>query len=467
MVAFDEVLSGASARRRGPEAAPAPETERPAADVAPKPKAKVAKAKPREGAPEGEDAERPVGATGTAKGQPTSDAAGAEGAADSATDETAAVAEPQDGEANQRAGADGGGAVDGIATPETIPVGQPGIATPNVVPVDPDASTAADESSVTSDETPEHGTSQHSDHQRPAELNPSLLTATVKQPAQGQAAETGDAASALTTAVGGSAVEAMTGEMHSAGQAENVSSVATRAATPPVSADAIAAQTPTDADPRPASNGPGVVEQLTPDDAPVSAATASAPAGHAPVADVSANAASVVDPAAPRPQANGPQAVGAPVSAHAMAPEAQFAEDNHPGIVAGIRGQLMPTGGTMQIRLDPPELGPLSVTINIRDGAVEASFEASSDQAAKLLSHSLSALKSSLESQGVNVERLNVHQAPKSPESNSNGGNDPQQNQARDPQQEQAAQREQQRREMLRRMWRKLSGTEDPLDMLA
>jgi flagellar hook-length control protein FliK len=194
---------------------------------------------------------------------------------------------------------------------------------------------------------------------------------------------------------------------------------------------------------------------------------ATAPA--TPHAQAASNATALIDAATPRTAPPGPASVAASAPEQTpVAPEVQFAEDNHPGIVAGIRGQLLPSGGTMQIRLDPPELGPLAVTINIRNGAVEASFEASSDQAAKLLSHSLSALKTSLESQGVSVERLNVQHAPKGESGGNNGNNsDPQQNQPRDPQQEQAAQREQQRREMLRRMWRKLSGTEDPLDMVA
>jgi flagellar hook-length control protein FliK len=125
----------------------------------------------------------------------------------------------------------------------------------------------------------------------------------------------------------------------------------------------------------------------------------------------------------------------------------------------------------MQIRLDPPELGPLAVTIRLNDGVMEASFETSNDQAAKLLSHSLSALKTSLEAQGVTVDRLHVQQAPKSEQANQQGNNgdsrDQQQNGSRDPQQDHAARQEHQRKEMLRRMWAKLRGVEDPLDMVA
>jgi flagellar hook-length control protein FliK len=128
----------------------------------------------------------------------------------------------------------------------------------------------------------------------------------------------------------------------------------------------------------------------------------------------------------------------------------------------------MPNGGTMHIRLDPPELGPLAVTVRLRNGVMEASFETSSDEAAKLLSHSLGSLKTSLESQGVSVERLHVQQAPKSEQSSSQGDEGgQQQGQHREPQQEQQARQEHQRREMIRKMWRKLRGADDPLDMVA
>ena len=152
-----------------------------------------------------------------------------------------------------------------------------------------------------------------------------------------------------------------------------------------------------------------------------------------------------------------------------VAPEVRFAEDNHANIVREMRGQLMPDGGTMRIRLDPPELGPLAVTVRLRNGVMEASFEASSDEAAKLLSHSLGTLRTSLESQGVHVERLQVQQAPKDQQAGSQqeGGREQQRGQDRDFAQDHSARQEQQRREMLRRMWRKLSGTDDSLDMVA
>src|SRR5206468_12374312 len=101
------------------------------------------------------------------------------------------------------------------------------------------------------------------------------------------------------------------------------------------------------------------------------------------------------------------------VPAPVASPEVQFAEANHPKIVAGVRSERLPNGGTMQIRLDPPELGALQVTVHMRDGVMTAAFETSNDDATRMLSHSLNQLKTVLESAGVSVEKLHVQQSPK------------------------------------------------------
>lgn len=142
-----------------------------------------------------------------------------------------------------------------------------------------------------------------------------------------------------------------------------------------------------------------------------------------------------------------------PAAAAPLPPEIEFAQANYPKLIDNVRTQLLPGGGAMQIRLDPPELGALQVSVEMRDGAMVASFQTSSDQATQLLSHSLHQLKSALESQGVTVEKLQVTQAPRDQRF---GGQENSQNQQQS--QEQAAQQEQQRRELMRRMWRKAMG---------
>jgi flagellar hook-length control protein FliK len=145
-------------------------------------------------------------------------------------------------------------------------------------------------------------------------------------------------------------------------------------------------------------------------------------------------------------------------------PEVRFTDVNHPSIVQGITGQLLPQGGTMHLRLDPPELGAMQVTVNVKDGLMTASFQTSNDEATRLLSHSLHDLKSLLESQGVQVQKLQVQQqSSQNFDSKGDGGDGSRQQQQA--MQDQSARQEQQRKEMIRRMWAKLGVGNDPLDI--
>ncbi len=164
---------------------------------------------------------------------------------------------------------------------------------------------------------------------------------------------------------------------------------------------------------------------------------------------------------------------GFPGSNHAAAtpaqasasPDAGFAQTNHPTIVKTIAGQLLPSGGTMSIQLDPPELGALQVTVHIEDGVVSASFETSNDQATRILSHSLGQLKHALETQGIGVDRLHVQQSAKSDNANTQTGGDGSRRQGASD--DASTQQQQQRREMMRRMWRRVAFGRDPLDLVA
>jgi flagellar hook-length control protein FliK len=160
----------------------------------------------------------------------------------------------------------------------------------------------------------------------------------------------------------------------------------------------------------------------------------------------------------------GPAHFSTPASAQqAQVPAAaHFAQDNHASIISGVRASLLPHGGSMQIRLDPPELGALQVSVEMRDGVMNATFQTSNDDATRLLSHSLGQLKSALESQGVTVEKIQVQQAPR--DQRSQNSEDHRQGRQFD---DRNAQQEQQRREVLRRMWRRISGGHDPVDLVA
>jgi flagellar hook-length control protein FliK len=180
----------------------------------------------------------------------------------------------------------------------------------------------------------------------------------------------------------------------------------------------------------------------------------------------SPSAALTISPFAQHTQnAGGSSPVSQTTTTSSASAEASFIEANHPKIVTGVHGQLLPNGGTMQIRLDPPELGALQVTVHMRDGVMTAAFETSNDDATRMLSHSLNQLKSALESTaGISVEKLHVQQSSRQ-ESHGQGGDQQQQSNAREQQQE--ARQEQQRRELLQRMWRRLAGGGDPLDLVA
>jgi flagellar hook-length control protein FliK len=142
--------------------------------------------------------------------------------------------------------------------------------------------------------------------------------------------------------------------------------------------------------------------------------------------------------------------------------EARFAEANHPRIVTAVQSELMPSGGTVRLRLDPPELGALLVRIDVKDGVLAASFQTSNDEATRLLSRSMQQLRTTLESHGVTVEKLHVQQAPREQWDGGRGGDDRQQNPPQHWQQQ-----EQQRREMLQRMWRRVRDGRDPFDLVA
>lgn len=157
-----------------------------------------------------------------------------------------------------------------------------------------------------------------------------------------------------------------------------------------------------------------------------------------------------------KPQLQKPQAAPQPQ-------QPSFVEENHPRIISGIRQELLPNGGTMRIRLDPPELGALQVKIEMRDGHLTASFETSNDDATRLLSHSLTQLKQALESHGVSVEKLQVQQSPKGHAGGQSGDSSREQQSFQDSQ----ARQDQQRRQTLQKLWEKLRDGSDPLDMMA
>jgi len=99
-------------------------------------------------------------------------------------------------------------------------------------------------------------------------------------------------------------------------------------------------------------------------------------------------------------------------------------------------------------------------------GIIYGSVDLGADNdTAKLLSHSLTDLKTSLEAQGIAVEKLHVTHTPNDQHPSQNQNDNQRRNP--DPHQQQTFQQDQHRRDMLRRLWRRAMKTPDPLDLVA
>jgi flagellar hook-length control protein FliK len=149
----------------------------------------------------------------------------------------------------------------------------------------------------------------------------------------------------------------------------------------------------------PSSVDPGGA--AAPDAAPQpgqSAGRASAAAQPAPVLDASALA-PVADPAGARESGGAPNAVRA-------LPE--LPAHGEVEVVRSVRVLAEQGGGRVTIRLDPPELGGLSLRVVVSDGAVHVSLVADQAPVADLLQRHSSDLRSALESHGLRLDRLDV-----------------------------------------------------------
>lgn len=81
-------------------------------------------------------------------------------------------------------------------------------------------------------------------------------------------------------------------------------------------------------------------------------------------------------------------------------------------VVRGLSASVLQRGGSMNIKLIPETLGEVRIVMQLDQGSVAVRIDATTEAAHRLLSDQLSLLRSSLESKGLNVERINVHLAP-------------------------------------------------------
>ena len=65
-------------------------------------------------------------------------------------------------------------------------------------------------------------------------------------------------------------------------------------------------------------------------------------------------------------------------------------------------------GGTLQLRLSPPELGSLHIELTVKDGAISASLQTENANARRLLLDHLPDLRDRLAQQNIRVDRFDV-----------------------------------------------------------
>jgi flagellar hook-length control protein FliK len=107
-----------------------------------------------------------------------------------------------------------------------------------------------------------------------------------------------------------------------------------------------------------------------------------------------------------------PPAPPAPNSAAAPLPEPPVVDANVARVARGLHTALQQNGGTITLRLNPPEMGLVRVEVQVDGANVRAQLQTETDAVRTLLTQQIRHLRHALESQGLNVERLNVQTQP-------------------------------------------------------
>ncbi|MDG2020678.1 MAG: flagellar hook-length control protein FliK [Phycisphaerales bacterium] len=94
------------------------------------------------------------------------------------------------------------------------------------------------------------------------------------------------------------------------------------------------------------------------------------------------------------------------------------------GVARGLQALSAQKGGTMIMRLDPPNLGQVRMQLNMEAGRVSVLITAAGDTARSLLRDNLGVLRHALEDRGFAVERLAVESSVKTSSESSASRND-------------------------------------------
>jgi flagellar hook-length control protein FliK len=107
-----------------------------------------------------------------------------------------------------------------------------------------------------------------------------------------------------------------------------------------------------------------------------------------------------------QPHAAQPSPANAQLPLH-DAPSAQD-EANVGRVSRGLQAAVNQRGGTVTLRLHPPEMGFLRIEMSVKDGVVTARMSAEMESARTLLQSQVAQLRHALQSQGLSVDRLEV-----------------------------------------------------------
>jgi flagellar hook-length control protein FliK len=126
-------------------------------------------------------------------------------------------------------------------------------------------------------------------------------------------------------------------------------------------------------------------------------------------------------------QSTNQQAVPLPTTP--QAPSDQQDSTNVARVSRALQNAIHQKGGTITIRMMPPELGQVRVDIQMHGGKVSANFQTEHESVQTLMSREMNQLRQALEKQGLTVERLQVTHRPAAGQNANASGQESQQQQ--------------------------------------
>jgi len=77
-------------------------------------------------------------------------------------------------------------------------------------------------------------------------------------------------------------------------------------------------------------------------------------------------------------------------------------------LTRGLSSAINQRGGSVTLRLTPPDLGLVRIDMAVRDGVVSAKFTAQSESVRNLLMDQMGQLRQALDRQGLSVDKIEV-----------------------------------------------------------